>query len=185
MHLAELTLTMHEHTSSHYQRVSIGPAKQFESWPAFYHDVYDSIWHEADKLRLLPPKCRKQICKIHEKIDRLLVHSDKPRLVHWDIWSTNLLARPDDHGRWWVSGILDPNCKFADAEAELAYMELFHTITPAFLRTYQQTHRLSPEYARYRKAIYQLYPLINHLRLFGQEYVRPLTSAVEQLGALV
>ena len=40
------------------------------------------------------------------------------------------------------------NCKYAHTEAEIAYMELFHTITPAFLRAYQQGRRLHPDYHR-------------------------------------
>ena len=73
-------------------------------------------------------------------------HDDRPRLVHWDIWATNILARPDEHGKWRVGALLDPNCKFAHAEAEIAYMELFHTITPAFLMAYQRKRKLSDAY---------------------------------------
>jgi fructosamine-3-kinase len=182
MHLAELVLTLHEHTATHYGRITGGECLQHESWPAFFHEIYDPIWAEAQKLNLLPVKCRKQINKLHEKLDQWLTHDDRPRLVHWDIWATNLLARADGHGRWWVTALLDPICKYAHAEAELAYMELFGTITPAFLRAYQQTHPLGAEYQRRRKWIYQIYPLINHLQLFGQEYVKPLVAAVERVG---
>ena len=185
MQLAELVLTMHEHTSPHYMRVTDGHGRPHDDWPKFYREVYDPIWHEAEKLPLLPVKVRKQIAKLHAKLERLLVHEDRPRLVHWDLWATNLLAKPDEHGHWWISGMLDPNCKFAHAEAEIAYMELFQTVTPAFLRAYQQTHRLSPDYQRIRKPIYQLYPMINHLRLFGNEYLKPLMAAVERVAGLV
>lgn len=185
-HLAELMVTMHEHTSSHYCRVNQEPQnKTFDTWPKFYRHVYDQIWHEAEKKNLLPVKCRKTIAKLHERLERYVAHTDKPRLVHWDVWNTNLLARPDEHGRWWVTGILDPNCKFAHAEAEIAYMDLFHTCTPAFTRAYQQTFRLGDDYHRLRKPVYQLYPLINHVHLFGEQYVRPLLAAVDKVAALV
>ena len=75
--------------------------------------------------------------------------------------------------------------RYAHAEAEIAYMELFHTITPAFTKQYQQHHKLSNDYHKFRKPIYQLYPLINHLRLFGAEYAKPLAAAVEKTTALV
>ncbi len=185
MHLAELVVTMHQRTHSHYQRVTDRKALQHESWVQFYHEVYDPIWRDTEKMPILPVKCRKQIAKIHTKLDRLIGHQDRPRLVHWDMWATNLLAKPDEHGRWWVTAVLDPNCKFAHAEAEIAYMELFHTITPAFLRAYQQTHRLPNEYHRVRKWIYQLYPLINHVHLFGHEYVAPLAAAVDRVAGLI
>ena len=59
-------------------------------------------------------------------------------------------------------------------------MELFHTCTPAFLKTYQQHHKLDGDYHKFRKPIYQLYPMINHVRLFGESYLKPLTAAVEK-----
>ena len=95
-----------------------------------------------EKSNLLPVKCRKTVAKVHARLDRLIGHDDPPRLVHWDVWSTNLLTYCDEAGNWRVCALLDPNCKYAHAEAELAYLELFHTVTPAFLKAYQQGRRL-------------------------------------------
>jgi len=127
--------------------------------------VYDPIWHEVEKDPHLNKHCRKQIGKVHEKLDRFIVHSDKPRLVHFDLWNTNVMVNRDASGKWKVAALLDPNCKYAHAETEIAYLELFHTVTPAFMKAYQQRHKLPPEYHKFRRPIYQLYPLINHLRL--------------------
>jgi fructosamine-3-kinase len=180
-HLAEIVLRMHEQTSEKYHRVTAEPSKTFEKWCDFYRHVYDPIAHEAEKNNELPIKTRKQIAKIHEKLEQLLNHGDVPRLVHWDVWSTNLLAKADEKGNWRICAVLDPNCKFAHAEAELAYMDLFHTSTPAFTKAYQQTHRLDDDYHRVRKAVYQLYPLIHHVNLFGHEYVKPMTMMLEKV----
>lgn len=185
MHLAELVLAMHNNTHETYTRVTEGDRQEFTSWPAFYRQTYDSHWQDCERNAQLPVKVRKTIGRVHERLERLLAHDDCPRLVHWDVWSTNVLCKPDDHGRWWVTAILDPNCKYAHAEAEIAYMDLFHTITPAFLRAYQQTRKLHPEYHRLRKHIYQLYELVNHLNVFGGEYLKPLLATVEKLSALV
>ncbi len=133
----------------------------------------------------LPIKTRKQIGKIHDHLDRLLQHDEVPRLVHWDVWSTNILARPDDTGHWKIAALLDPNCKYAHFEAEIAYMSLFQTSTPAFLKAYQQRRRLTDEYHRLRKLIYQLYFLLNHVMLFGGDYVRQAIAAVDRLGKVV
>jgi fructosamine-3-kinase len=177
---------MHARTADKYMRVMAAEdGAQYDSWPAFYRAVYDPIWKETEKLTMLPVKARKLIGKVHERLERLIGHADVPRLVHWDIWSTNILARANGDGRWSVRCMLDPNCKYAHAEAEIAYMELFHTITPAFLKSYQQTRRLDGEYHRVRKLIYQLYPLIDHVCLFGQEYVKPLLATVDRLQAVV
>jgi len=184
-HLAEIVLHLHSHTAEEYHRTAPEDCRRFTSWPAFYRHVYEPIWQEVEKLPMIAPKLRKQISRINDKLDRLLVHDDRPRLVHWDIWSANLLAASDEQGRWRVSALLDPNCKYAHAEAEIAYMELFHTITPQFLKAYQQSRKLPDAYHRVRKPIYHLYPLINHVRLFGGEYAKLLTAAAEKAAALI
>jgi fructosamine-3-kinase len=184
-HLAELMLALHSHTAETYSRVASEGASQFEEWPAFYRHVYDTIWHDVERSNGLPVKCRKQISRIHERLERLIAHDDEPRLVHWDIWSANVLAAPDSEGRWRVTGLLDPNCKYAHAEAELAYMEFYHTATPAFMKAYQQSRKLPAGYHQVRKHIYQLYDLLNHVHLFGNEYVKPLLQVVEKTTAIV
>src|SRR5437763_8725954 len=197
--LADIVASMHDNTNQRYMRVmeaggsgagsgsaGNGGGDAFDHWPAFYRSVYDPIWHEVEKEAHLPKHCRKHIGKIHERLERLIVHADRPRLVHWDIWNTNVLVRRDDaSGKWKVAALLDPNCKYAHAEAEIAYMELFHTVTPAFMKQYQQRHRLATEYHQFRRPVYQLYPMLNHVRLFGENYIKPLTAAVEKCSHLV
>jgi fructosamine-3-kinase len=183
--LADIVLKMHAQLSPVYCRVSVEGSQTFEKWTEFYRHIYDPIVKELEKNSELPPKMRKQVVKLHDKLDRLIVHDDVPRLVHWDIWGTNLLAKCDDAGNWKITAVLDPNCKYAHAEAELAYMDLFHTSTPAFNRAYQRTHRLDEAYHRVRKPIYQLYPLMNHVQLFGHEYIKPMTAALEKAAALI
>src|SRR5215212_3382377 len=183
-HLCELVMMMHGKTAGEYGREKDGEPK-FEDWPKFYRHVYEPIWHEVEKSGVLPNKCRKQIAKLHEKLERWIAHEDRPRLVHWDIWSTNILAMPDASGKWRVSALLDPNCKYAHGEAEIAYMELFHTVNPAFLKMYQQTFKLGEGYQRVRKPVYQLYEMINHVCLFGAEYVKPLMGCFERVTALI
>ncbi|CAN5590055.1 fructosamine kinase family protein [soil metagenome] len=184
-HLAEVVATLHDKRGDAFQRVAHHEHKRFGEWPTFFHAIYESIWDECEKTPHLPHKSRKQIAKIHEKLDTLLANSDPPRLVHWDIWSTNLLAKPDAKGEWKIAALLDPNCKFAHAEAEIAYLELFHTVTPAFLKAYQQHHKLPEEYHRCRKWIYQLYPMIDHVVLFGEQYLKPLQASLDQCSSFV
>jgi len=182
--LGELVARMHDNTNERYMRVMEG-GESFDNWPRFYKSVYDPIWHELEKEAHLPKHCKKHINKVHEKLDHLLAHGDQPRLVHWDIWNTNILARANGDGKYHIAALLDPNCKFAHAEAEIAYMELFHTATPAFMKAYQHQHKLPVEYHKVRKPIYQLYPMINHVRLFGDSYLKPLAAAVDRSAQLV
>jgi fructosamine-3-kinase len=186
LELAEMLLRLHDHTSPHFCRVQTEPpAEDFDAWPIFFRFVFDAIYEEAIANALLPIKCRKQIGRLHERLDGLIAHDDVPRLVHWDLWASNILARPDESGQWHISALLDPNCKFADVEAELAYIALFQTGTPGFMKRYQEKRKLGDDYHRVRKPIYQLYFLMNHLHLFGAEYAKQVTGAVEKVGALI
>lgn len=183
--LAGLVQKLHAHTHAQYHRVTVGKPAQFDSWATLYRTVYDPIWHEAERVGHLPAKTRKFIGKVHERLPSLIGHDDCPRLLHGDLWSSNVLAAPDADGRWHVSAVLDPYCKYGHAEAELAYLELFHTVNGAFLRAYQGDKHLPNEYHRVRKPVYQLYEMLNHLQLFGPEYLKPTLAAVERLSHVV
>jgi fructosamine-3-kinase len=184
--LAEMVVNLHGHTSDKFGRVlPNGSASRHESWPAFYREVYDGIWKEAEKIPSLPKAARKTIAKVHDRLERFIAHDDKPRLVHWDIWSTNILADRDASGKWRITALLDPNCKYAHAEAEIAYIDLFQTSTPAFMKVYQQSYKLDKTYHQVRKPVYQLYPLLNDLAMFGHDYLKPLLLAVDHVAPLV
>lgn len=183
--LAAIMLRLHGRRGEHFSRVSQRELPTFQSWHAFYRDIFDGIEKDVEKSNVLPVKLRKTIHKLHEHLDRFLPQPDAPRLLHWDVWATNVLAAPDAHGRWRVTALLDPNCKFGCPEAELAYMDLFHTATPVFFRAYQHDAKLPPEYHQVRKPVYQLYSLLNHVRLFGNDYARALCAQAEKVSALV
>lgn len=184
--LAEIVRRMHDRTAPQYTRVTAAGSTCHDSWPDCYRETFDPIWHDVEKSGQLSPKCRKTMSKIHERLGRLLTHADCPRLIHADLWSGNLLVRRDDAtGRWRIAALLDPNCKYGHCEMELAYLELFHTVTPAFMRAYQQSQRLGDGYHKLRKPVYHLYEMLNHLHLFGPEYLKPTIASIERVGALV
>jgi fructosamine-3-kinase len=183
--LASLILKLHERTGERYCRLLNRETPAFDSWPALYRDIYGQICQEVFKSGQLPGKTRKIIQRVHDRLDRLIAHDDRPRLLHWDLWSTNILAGPDSSGNWHITALLDPHCKFGHAEAELAYLQLFNTATPEFMKAYQQERKLPPEYHRVRKPIYQLYDLLNHVCLFGHEYVKRTVEAAEKVAAVV
>lgn len=185
MHLADLVLAMHARTNATYVKVADGMEEGTRSFLDFFHMIYDPIFADVLHSREVPPGLRRRLASIHEHLPELLAQHDKPRLIHGDLWSANLLANKDARGKWWVSAVLDPNCRFSHSEIELAYLELFRTVTPAFMRAYEQTHPLGAEYHTRRKLVYQLYPLLNHVRLFGAKYVQPLSVMAERVAGIL
>jgi fructosamine-3-kinase len=186
-HLAAIVQVIHAQTHEHFHRVCCdGSSKRFEGWAQLFREAYDPIWAEAERVGHLPSKARKQVARLHERLPQLLAHADRPRLLHGDLWSSNILVKKDQiDGEWRVTAILDPACRYGDVECELAYLELFHTVNGNFLRSYLGDKHLATDYHRVRKPIYHLYELLNHLQLFGPEYLKPTLAAVERVSHLV
>lgn len=86
-------------------------------------------------------------------------------LLHGDLWSGNVL-----HTR---SGpaLVDPAVYHGHREVDLAMTELFGGFNAAFYATYAESWPLLPGYADTRRSIYQLYPLLIHVDLFGGGYI--------------
>jgi fructosamine-3-kinase len=185
MHLAEIVLSLHGRSSGTYKRVCAGGEEGIRDYVEFFRSIYDPIWNDVVDMKQLPPPLRRRVGAIHDKLEQVLHHDDKPRLIHGDLWSSNLLVAPDRQRRWWVSAILDPNCRYSHAEIELAYLELFRTVTPTFFRVYEQSHRLPEEYRRFRRDLYSIYPLLNHIRLFGPQYIKPLAIVAERVAKAI
>lgn len=182
-HLAELVCTMHAKTGDRYGRFEGAP---FTDWPAFYKSLVDPVLSEADKLHTLPPKVTRTIHRMHDLLHELLAHGDPPRLCHGDLWSANVLCHANGTGEWQVAAIIDPEMRFGHAEAELAYMDLFQTITPAFKKTYTEQFQLSDDYHKVRKPVYQMYGLINQYQLRSTHETAALVcAAAEKIGAVM
>lgn len=100
-----------------------------------------------------------------------------PSLLHGDLWGGN-------HGflETGVPVIFDPAVYFGDRECDLAMSELFGGFAPDFLAAYREAWPLDAGYA-VRKALYNLYHILNHANLFGGGYVGQAQRMLAQLLA--
>lgn len=95
------------------------------------------------------------------RLPDLLPAAPPPSLLHGDLWSGNVLFGPDG-----FSGVIDPACYYGHSEVDLAMLTLFSTPDPAFWDAYGPV----AEGWEARRTIYQLWPALVHLRLFGSSY---------------
>ncbi len=86
-----------------------------------------------------------------------------PSMLHGDLWGGNYLVSEGE------AVLIDPAVYCGQREVELAFTELFGGFPAAFYAGYNEVWPLPAEYAD-RKALYQLYPLLVHLNLFGEAY---------------
>lgn len=104
--------------------------------------------------------------------------SEPPSLLHGDLWSGNVY--PDGDGQ---PVVIDPAVYVGHREVDLAMTDLFGGFTPAFHEAYRNHTPVSEAYARVRRPLYQLYPLLVHVNLFGGGYAAQAKTAGERVLA--
>ena len=90
---------------------------------------------------------------------------ETPTRLHGDLWSGNL--HTDTRGG---PCLIDPAVYGGHREVDLAMLALFGSPSDRFARAYEERHPLAPGAAA-RTPLYQLYPLLVHVNLFGGSYV--------------
>jgi len=136
-----------------------------DDWAAFFRDR-----RIAPQLALAARNGHRALQRDGERllgaIPALLAgHAPAPSLLHGDLWSGNAARL--------ASGepvIFDPAVYYGDREADLAMTELFGGFGADFHAAYRDAWPLPPGYER-RRALYNLYHLLNHLNLFGGGYL--------------
>lgn len=115
-------------------------------------DVYDSLFRLRDHLPALFP-------------------AERPALLHGDLWAGNVMVT--ETGR---PALIDPAVYYGFREADLAHSKLFGGFDQRFYDAYDEAFPLEDGFDE-RVAIYNLYPLLVHVNLFGSGYV----SGVERI----
>ncbi|PIW26077.1 MAG: fructosamine kinase [Rhodospirillales bacterium CG15_BIG_FIL_POST_REV_8_21_14_020_66_15] len=111
------------------------------------------------------------------RLDRWIDAPGPPSLLHGDLWGGNVLARG---GR--VAAFIDPAVYYGDAEVELAFTTLFRTFSDAFYARYGERRPIRPGFFEARCALYNLYPLLVHVRLFGGSYAAQVDRTLSRFG---
>ncbi|UYG06509.1 fructosamine kinase family protein [Halomonas sp. M4R1S46] len=96
------------------------------------------------------------------------------RLVHGDLWSGNVLHT--DRG----PAVIDPAVYRHYPEVDLAMLTLFGAPSEAFFEAYW--NGAPPDDWPRREALFQLYPLLNHLLLFGGSYRGAVERTLDRLA---
>lgn len=184
-HAAELLAALHTITASQYgftHDTLIGglhqPNPPMASWLTFFVEqrlLY--MGAEAVRIGRLPRTLFSRLERFVAVIDRWLAEPERPSLIHGDMWTTNILAH---NGR--ITGFLDPAIYYADAEIELAFSTLFGTFGEAFFGRYNELRPLKGGFFEERRDIYNLYPLLVHVRLFGGGYVNSVADILQRFG---
>jgi protein-ribulosamine 3-kinase len=103
-----------------------------------------------------------------------LLPTEKPALLHGDLWSGNLITNSKGE-----PCIIDPAVYYGHREAELAFTTLFGGFDTNFYVFYNENFPLIRGYKE-RFIIYNLYPLMVHVNLFGGGYLSQVVSILRR-----
>ena len=184
-HAADLIVGLHDITAHHFgfdSKTVIGglpqPNPNSAAWIDFFRD--HRLLHmarEAHKIKRLPLNTMARLEKFSETLETRLLEPVAPSLIHGDLWGGNILCFDNK-----ITGLVDPAIYFAHAEIELAFTTLFSTFGERFFKRYQEHRPIAPGFFEERLSIYNLYPLLVHVRLFGGHYVSQVEQTLRRYG---
>lgn len=102
-----------------------------------------------------------------------LIPEEKPALLHGDLWSGNMMCTTGN-----VPSIFDPAIYYGHREAELAFTQMFGGYDRLFYQSYQESFPLQPGHEK-RVQIFNLYPLLVHVNLFGPSYLSGIRQTLD------
>ena len=184
-HCAELLAALHAIRGPHFgfaRDTPIGPLDQpnppTPRWRDFFRD--ERLLHRARAAHAAGRLSARLLARIETlagRLDRWIAEPAHPALIHGDCWSGNVLVKA---GR--VAGFIDPAIHWAHPEIELAFGTLFGPFGDAFFRRYAELAPIAPGFFEARRDLYNLYPLLVHVQLFGGPYASSIEHCLARFG---
>lgn len=143
--------------------------RETRDWPRFWGEQ-----RLVATASLLDRPWRERIERLAERLGDLLPPDPPPVLLHGDLWTGNILVRDGQ-----LAALVDPACYYGHAEVDLAMLDLFSTPPDEFRDAYGA---LDPGW-RERQPIYQLFPALAHVRLWGSGYYAMVERLLDSIHA--
>jgi fructosamine-3-kinase len=144
-----------------------------DTWPAFYvaRRLQPRLRAAIDSGQA-PASWSRDFDRLFARMPELTGPPEPPARLHGDLWAGNVLA--DEQG---APCVIDPAVYGGHREVDLAMLRLFGGAGPRCFAAYDETWPLAPGHPD-RVRLYQLYPLLVHVNLFGGSYVHSVESAL-------
>lgn len=160
----------------------IGPLQQRnkpgDNWVDFFRDHrLLAMASSATRTGKMPKDLMVRIEAIAGKLDDFLPATPPSSLLHGDLWAGNMLMDGDK-----VVGFIDPAISYGHAEMDLAFVQLMGGLSALFFDAYNELSPIEPGFFEERMAIYQLWPLLVHVRLFGGGYIQQAEGILAKFG---
>jgi fructosamine-3-kinase len=114
-----------------------------------------------------------QFNDLFQKLNEILPET-KPSLVHGDLWSGNFMIGEEDKPY-----LIDPSIHYNFRETDIAFTHLFGRFDSEFYDSYNHHFPLASGFQD-RVALYNIYPLLVHLNIFGSSYYSSVMNSLHQ-----
>lgn len=145
------------------------------TWAAFYREerILPLVRRAIDR-RKLPATALASFDRLFGRMETLVGPAEPPSRLHGDLWGGNLHI--DEHGN---PCLIDPAVYGGHREIDLAMMQLFGGFGSRVFDAYREAWPLAEGHED-RVPLYQLYPLLVHVNLFGGSYAAQTMRALEE-----
>jgi protein-ribulosamine 3-kinase len=145
-------------------------------WPSFYvRRRLEPQLERAHARGLASASMRRGLERLVARMPELAGAPEPPSRLHGDLWSGNAFAAADG-----APVLIDPAVYGGHREIDLAMMRLFGGFSERVFDAYEEEWPLAPGNEA-RVALYQLYPLLVHVNLFGAGYAAGVERALATL----
>lgn len=147
------------------------------TWAEFYRTRrLEPLLRRATDEGLASARMRQGFERLFRVLEERVGPEEPPARLHGDLWGGNLIC--DDRG---APCLVDPAVYGGHREIDLAMMRLFGGFSAGIFDAYAEVWPLADGH-RERVPLYQLYPLMAHVNLFGGGYVASVEAALGKLA---
>lgn len=177
--LGEQLAQMHMHTAinfgfktDNYMGSLTQSNRQHDSWSSFF---IEERLKPMVQIALKKGGLANQDALLFEKLYQIIPGTfteEPPALVHGDLWNGNYLI-----GAGGKPYLIDPAVSYSNREFDIAMTTLFGGFNKTFYDAYQVNYPLQADWQR-RLKLWNLYPLLVHVNLFGGGYTHQVRQCL-------
>lgn len=169
-HRAEMYGSDHDN----YMGSLVQSNRKHRDWVSFFiEERLEKQLHLAQASGYLSNEIMERFRRMYKQMENIFP-KEIPALLHGDLWGGNYLV--DEDGK---ACLIDPAVYYGHREIDIAMTTLFGGFCNAFYNSYDDEFPLVKGW-KDRLEIYNLYPLLIHLNLFGSGYLRQIESIIRK-----
>lgn len=144
-----------------------------DGWADFYATRrLAPLIERAREHGLLTHEMDRSASQLLAKLPEIVGPEEPPARLHGDLWGGNWICSDDG-----APVLIDPSVYAGHREIDLAMMKLFGGFGDRVFAVYHEAHPLAAGFEE-RVRLYQLYPLLVHLNVFGSGYAAQVEDAM-------